>query len=269
MNTLLTTAKQKVQTHKIINESVSQDKTKIKLKKNMVVAPNRIDNNQSSPMTSDIESDSLAKNRLKVSRNRLHTTQTNHKHHEERYGSGESQYAFNQKKRSTITRINKGSNVSPEILKKYDIKKTDITNWEKVHIDILNSLNINQNTLSQDEWVELIKLRPELKGKISIPKVQMTKTVTKKIENKSESDDNKKVIMNVDDNKKVIMNVDEPVYKSLYLEDLTDRQLLMQIFKDTQKLKQDNEKMGQDIEQLKEEKLALIKSMIVSQTIII
>ena len=54
----------------------------------------------------------------------------------------------------------------PEILKKYEIKKKDITNWQKVHIDILNSLDINEKTLSEQEWFELIKLRPELKEKI-------------------------------------------------------------------------------------------------------
>jgi hypothetical protein len=142
------------------NQTLKQSKIKIELKKNPIIQPNSLVKNV--PLNA-ISKDQLCQK--KISRNRLHTAETNHKHHKERYGNGGTQYAIVQKKKSIITRMNQGGNVSPQILKKYEITKKDITNWEKIQIDILNSLDINEETLSQQEWFELIRLRPELNEK--------------------------------------------------------------------------------------------------------
>ncbi|HEV2917458.1 MAG TPA: hypothetical protein VGW78_06975, partial [Candidatus Babeliales bacterium] len=87
-----------------------------------------------------------------MSRDGLHTTITNHKHHEVRYGKGSTDYATTQKKNSNVTRMNKGGNVSPEILEQYGIAKKDITNWSKVQVGVLNALHINEATLTRGEW---------------------------------------------------------------------------------------------------------------------
>jgi hypothetical protein len=58
--------------------------------------------------------------------------------------------------------MNKGGNVSGEILEKYGITRGDIRDWGKIQLGVLNLLNINEATLGKEEWLELIKLRPEL-----------------------------------------------------------------------------------------------------------
>jgi hypothetical protein len=71
--------------------------------------------------------------------------------------------------------MNKGGNVSPEILEQYGIAKKDITNWSKVQVGVLNALHINEATLTRGEWSSLIRLRPELKETLVIDEDRLQK----------------------------------------------------------------------------------------------
>ena len=147
----------------IIPQISLESKIKIKLKKNPIIELNsQVKNSSLNIICEEQRCEKI------LSRNRLHKPETSHKHHKKLYGNGDTEYANVQKKNSTIRRMNRGGYVSGEILKKYDIGKKDITNWEKIRIDVFDLLNINGETLNQQECFKLIRLRPELKERLSV-----------------------------------------------------------------------------------------------------
>jgi hypothetical protein len=71
------------------------------------------------------------------------------------YGDGNTAPALARKKRQTIKSMNNGSCTGESTLKKYGITKDDILDITKIHVDVLNYFNLNEATLTKEEWASL------------------------------------------------------------------------------------------------------------------
>ena len=75
----------------------------------------------------------------KTRKNR-HTPEKDQENYVHMWGDGTTESAIRKKRVNNITRMNKGNYVSEEILIKYGITMSDVTDVSKIHADVLKKL---------------------------------------------------------------------------------------------------------------------------------